>query len=253
MNQHDYVRDCLTYYSEAGLEPGNPAHGEWHECHYPEPKCLGGTKKILLLKEHHAHQGPLQSEEYNHPCIWGWEGEYLSGDILEVWKKWMTKKLESGLDKMSQSERAQRAGRNTVENELGWYNPVIIEKRKRATRVSGLRAVEEGTGIHGLPDNIQRENARRGGQAAAKVQQEKGIGIFGLTYEDRVAIADKVNKDRKIKVVLTHPDGTEEVVDSISEAVRKYNLNKSQLYKILRGQTTGTSKGFSIRYYSDQA
>jgi hypothetical protein len=252
MNQHDYVSDCLALYTELNLEPGNPMHGEWHLCHYPKPKCLGGTETIFLLKKHHAHQGPLQSEEYNHPCIWGWEGEYLSGEILEVWKKWMTKKLEIGLDKMSQSERAQQAGRNTVENELGWYNPVIIERRKRATRVSGLRAVEEGTGIHGLPDRERSENCRKGGLAAAKVQQERGTGIFGLTYEDRVAIAEKSNKDRKIKVVLTHPDGTEEVVDSISEAVRKYNLNKSQLYKILRGQTTGTSKGFSIRYYSDQ-
>jgi hypothetical protein len=252
MNQHGYVRDCLAYYTEAGLEPGNPAHGEWHECHYPEPKCLGGTDTIMLLKEHHAHQGTLQSEEYNHPCIWGWEGEYLSGEILEMWQKWMTKKLESGLDKMSQSERGQRGGRGNVEKNRGWYNPAVIERRKRATRVAGLKQVEEGTGIHGLPDNIQRENARKGGLASAEVQQERGIGIFGLTYEDRVAIAEKTNKDRKIKVVLTHPDGTEEVVDSISEAVRKYNLNKSQLYKILRDQTTGTSKGFSIRYYSDQ-
>jgi hypothetical protein len=71
--QEQFVRWCEDYYFDNRLEPGNPCHGDWESCHYPAPKCLGGSNTILLLKEHHAIQGVLQSEEYNYPCIWGWE------------------------------------------------------------------------------------------------------------------------------------------------------------------------------------
>ena len=43
-NQHTWVYGCYAYYLENGYEPGNPEDGEWHECHYPVPACLGGTE-----------------------------------------------------------------------------------------------------------------------------------------------------------------------------------------------------------------
>ena len=89
MNQHEWVLGCLRYYAENYYEPGNPEDGEWHDCHYPIPKCLGGTETIKLLKEHHAVQGVLQSDEYQHRCIFGWELEYLSGELLEKGQTWM--------------------------------------------------------------------------------------------------------------------------------------------------------------------
>jgi hypothetical protein len=89
MNQHEYVLGCQRYYAENGYEPGNPEDGEWHDCHYPVPKCLGGTETVKLLKQHHAVQGVLQSEEYQRCCIWGWEKAYLDGELLELARKWM--------------------------------------------------------------------------------------------------------------------------------------------------------------------
>ena len=86
--QREWVEGCQAYYKKNHYEPGNPEDGKWEVCHYPVPHCLGGTETILLLKEHHAVQGVLQSEEYNHPCIWGWEGSYLEGDLLSVFSKW---------------------------------------------------------------------------------------------------------------------------------------------------------------------
>ena len=88
MNQHEWVYSCYAYYLENYIEPGNPEDGEWQDCHWPVPKCKGGTKTILLLKEHHAVHGVLQSEEWQTPCIWGWEKAYLTGDLLSLCKKW---------------------------------------------------------------------------------------------------------------------------------------------------------------------
>jgi hypothetical protein len=88
MDQHEYVRGALAYYAENGYEPGNPEDGEWHNCHYPVPKCLGGTETVKLLKQHHAVQGVLQSEEYQHCCIQTWELAYLNDDMLALAQKW---------------------------------------------------------------------------------------------------------------------------------------------------------------------
>jgi hypothetical protein len=88
MNQHEWVAGCQQYYRDNDLTPGNPDDGVWHGCHYPRPRCLGGTEEILLLEEHHAVQGVLQSEEYQVGCIHGWEKKHLSGDLLELYLKW---------------------------------------------------------------------------------------------------------------------------------------------------------------------
>jgi hypothetical protein len=81
-NQQEFVENCIAYYNEADLTPGNPEDGVWHKAHFPDPQCLGGTKWIWLLKEHHAIQGVLQSLEYKHCCLGGWEKRYL----IEGWK-----------------------------------------------------------------------------------------------------------------------------------------------------------------------
>jgi hypothetical protein len=112
MNQHEWVVGCQRYYAENYYEPGNPEDGEWHDCHYPVPKCLGGTETVKLLKEHHAVQGVLQSEEYNIPCIWGWEANFLSGWFFERCKYWHSEKARlSNLSwqTLTAEERSQRA------------------------------------------------------------------------------------------------------------------------------------------------
>jgi hypothetical protein len=88
MDQHEYVLGCQRYYAENYYEPGNPEDGDWHDCHYPVPECLGGTKTVKLLKQHHAVQGVLQSEEHQHPCIYGWERKYLPEELQPVYDKW---------------------------------------------------------------------------------------------------------------------------------------------------------------------
>jgi len=88
LSQKEFVEGCYNWYREADLQPGNPEDGEWDAAHYPVPSCKGGTETILLLREHHAIQGVIQCEEYQWKCIWGWEEKYLSGEYLELFKKW---------------------------------------------------------------------------------------------------------------------------------------------------------------------
>lgn len=108
MDQHEYVRGALAYYAENYYEPGNPEDGIWEDCHYPKPECLGGRTTIKLLKQHHAVQGVLQSEEYQHRCIWGWEVDYLSGELLDTARKWMSQSVVDSWKKLDSQQRKNK-------------------------------------------------------------------------------------------------------------------------------------------------
>lgn len=96
ITQTEFVEGCLNYYAENFYEQGNPEDGVWERAHYPIPKCLGGEETILLLREHHAIQGILQSEEVNHPCLYGWEKHYLPVEMLPLYHKWCSVKTRLG-------------------------------------------------------------------------------------------------------------------------------------------------------------
>jgi hypothetical protein len=105
--QKEWVEGCLAYYKENDYQPGNPEDGVWQECHYPAPKCLGGKEVVLLLKEHHAVQGVLQSEEFQHTCVYGWEKKFLGGELLKLYKKWMEVRAQQNLNSRTKEERRQ--------------------------------------------------------------------------------------------------------------------------------------------------
>jgi hypothetical protein len=88
LSQKEFVENCYNWYREADLQPGNPEDGVWDAAHYPIPSCKDGTETILLLREHHAIQGVIQSEELQWKCLWGWEEKYLTGEYLELYNKW---------------------------------------------------------------------------------------------------------------------------------------------------------------------
>lgn len=135
MNQHEYVTNVYAYYAENYYEPGNPEDGEWEECHYPVPACKGGTLKILLLKQHHAVQGILQSEEYDHPCIFGWERKYLPKEYLPLFRKWKAK-LASHAN-ASQSSSAKRKGWEAM------MDTMTPEKKQKAQEKSTQTLLEQ--------------------------------------------------------------------------------------------------------------
>ena len=119
MNQHEWVYGCYQYYLENHIEPGNPEDGVWEQAHWPVPKCKGGSKTILLLKQHHAVHGVLQSEEWQWPCIYGWEKNYLDGELLQLFSKWYAQRGVIGGSRSRQNlkdkgvleEHTSRAGK----------------------------------------------------------------------------------------------------------------------------------------------
>ncbi len=196
ITQRQYVEGCLQWYKKADLQPGNPEDGEWHECHYPTPKCLGGTKTILLLKEHHAVQGVLQSEEYKHPCIWGWEKEHCKGEYGELYLKWKYHKV-----KLSHKSRDQEVFAETARKNLANLSP---EQKRKAHTNSHKTCRKLGLGIW------DPEAAKRGRET-------------------------RWEKDR-LPIILVHPDGTEEWWRCAKEAAEAYNLTKQNLNHVLKGR-----------------
>ena len=71
------------------IQVGDPNEGKWHRAHYPLPRHLG-NHEILLLEQHHAVQGVLQSEEQQHPCIFGWERKFITNTpYIPLFEKWI--------------------------------------------------------------------------------------------------------------------------------------------------------------------
>jgi hypothetical protein len=139
ITQEEFVADCYLDYAARGLEPGNPADGNWNKCHYPAPRSLDGTEWVWLLEEHHAVQAVLQSEEYNHPCIFSWERKYLSGEwqhLCQAYDKWMTVKnttaAKASASVFAQNEDLKQKRIRSCKNNLARWRK---ENPKEAERV----------------------------------------------------------------------------------------------------------------------
>jgi hypothetical protein len=128
VDQHQFVKECLVKYETQPL----PLDETWELAHYPKPQCLGGTETVLLWSSDHAVQGVLQSEEYQYPCVYGWEHRYLSGELLDTLKKWLTLKgqraMESRWADKSYEERSleakERLSKLTPEERKAWGDKI---------------------------------------------------------------------------------------------------------------------------------
>ncbi len=176
-DQHEFVENCLNWYKKADLQPGNPEDGLWHKAHYPVPQCLGGTDWVWLLKEHHAVQGVLQSLEYKHCCVSGWEKYYLTGYWEYLLPVFITSCGERGrrnLERMHAEKdgfgrsllgvrNAERM--NSELNELG--RSVNAVKGGRLSRQNGKGALCR-----------TMEQMTADGKVGGTLTKEKGLGIF---------------------------------------------------------------------------
>jgi len=139
LTQQEWVEGCYAYYAENYYEPGNPEDGEWEDAHYPVPKCKGGEVTIKLLKHHHAIQGVLQSEEYQHPCIWGWEANYLSGEMLALCEKWKAEQGRRSRAALTPEQRSEISRRARL-TQLAALTPEVLSERGRKARAAQLAA-----------------------------------------------------------------------------------------------------------------
>ena len=186
MNQHEWVYGCYAYYLENGYEPGNPEDGEWHHCHWPVPECKGGSKTVLLLKQHHAVHGVLQSEEWRHSCIYGWEADWVEGWLYERCKYWMAEK--------GRRVRAKQLAATTPEQ-----RSEIARKRNES------QTPEQRSERQFRAAETRRRNGRRSGAATPEALQRLKDSCSdrarkahaGRTAEERSAIARKGHETRK--------------------------------------------------------
>jgi len=184
ITQQEFVEGCQRYYAENYYEPGNPEDGEWHDCHYPTPGCLGGTETVKLLKEHHAVQGVLQSEEFNHPCIWGWEKHYLTDELLALFMKWLTIKARTGAvttNKSYTTEKRSAAGR------LGQSRRTPEQRSEQARKANAARTPEQ------LAETIRKVNAALTPEQRIEAARKANAA---LTPEKRSAAAELAHSRR---------------------------------------------------------
>lgn len=95
MDQHEFIKSCKLKYAIEDLPPGE----WWEDAHYPVPKCKGGRETVPLWVSDHAVHNILQSECVQHPCVFGWEGDYLGSQpnyILDLFEKWNFNRRQLG-------------------------------------------------------------------------------------------------------------------------------------------------------------
>jgi len=159
LSQKEFVEGCYNWYREADLQPGNPEDGDWDEAHYPVPKCKDGTETILLLKEHHAVQGVIQSEEMQHMCIFNWEKKYLTGEYLELFYKWKSEGMRAAHarhtleQKILIAEKTSESMKVAIERQTPEQKILIAERKSESAKVGWARRTKEEV-------NLRREHQR---------------------------------------------------------------------------------------------
>jgi hypothetical protein len=166
MNQHDYVKECLEFYEEAGFIPG----AKWEDAHYPAPNGKGETT-ISMLHDHHQVQGLWQSKEYEQCCFFSGdakqfltEGPFVSGwfELWDIYDKYST--LHSS-----------GAGKKSAELGVGVHGR-SAEQMKEDGRKGGAKSAELGVGIHapGVRSKGGKTAAELGAGFHAPGMQSKG-------------------------------------------------------------------------------
>lgn len=133
----DYVSGVLFYYQQYDIQPGDPNEGDWDHAHYPIPERLGGVETILLLRQHHAVQGALQSEEFNCCCLSRFQVKYVENTpYRQLYTKWLSIQASRQWEAMDEKER--EASIKTMHR--GRDKPGYREAQAKVTRDTGIYA-----------------------------------------------------------------------------------------------------------------
>jgi hypothetical protein len=166
----DFVAECHLDYAAAGILD-DPSY-EWELAHHPIPKCEGGTETVTLLKKDHAAHGVLQSEAFQRPCIYGWESDYLDGELLELCKKWHTLKSKQSNALLHENK-----------NEEGKSLHSLKSHREKTDDGKSLRMVK----LHKKKDEDGKSLlARRMAQESHKERDENGKSINAIKHNERI-------------------------------------------------------------------
>jgi hypothetical protein len=221
--QKEWVEGCLAYYLENYYEPGNPEDGEWEESHYPLPKCLGGEETVLLLKRHHAVQGVLQSEELQHPSIYGWEKEFLEGELLSLFEKWTTEKgYLANRAKMENTTHEQRGA---------WLREqwAKLSSEEKSARCKAIRANQ-------TPES-KKAHAEKLRQATLALPPE---------WREQMKKIKTATHGKPVEVIT--PGGDKLVFPAVREASRQTGLHPYVLRRLLNNEGAKSQQGHTARF-----
>jgi len=207
--QHEWVKQCQLKYRWEQLPDGE----HWEDAHYPIPLCLGGTETVRLWSRDHAVHGPLQSEEFNHPCLHGFrtntDRELISTyypEYLDLYNKWRS--ILSGLS-------GKVNGQRNVEN--GFFTPghpnCILSKDSQSAAgvIGGTTSYLRGVGLFdkdkkeerkrlGIgeysPENLQRQANLALGIALQLMEENRGI--FSEEEREKARVRGKEYAENKI-------------------------------------------------------
>jgi len=219
LTQKEFVEGCYNWYREADLQPGNPEDGNWEEAHYPIPKCKDGTATVLLLTEHHAVHGVIQSEELGYPCVWGWEEDYLPDEYLPLLRKWL--------------QEASRLGGEVTRTRYGTKLRITYNDGTIVYANSYAHAVEL--------TQIGISLIKRLSEDSTSIYTNKTIAY---THAPTPTYWPENNPSKPKPVMIYFPDGTNTYAESIKHAARITNVTQStvqrRLKKTIHEQLTAT-------------
>ena len=145
ISQHEFIESCLIKYRYQQIPEGV----EWNDAHHPKPKCKNGIETVPLWKSDHAAHNVIQSQELGHPCIWGWELEYLAGEyeyLVSYFHKWKSilgkqaaeKAKELGVGIYAPGMRAL-GGKATRDKRVGIFDEKHKDKCQETRKKSGIK------------------------------------------------------------------------------------------------------------------
>lgn len=115
--------------------------------------------------------------------------------------------------KECQSAAGKKGGRVTKDNNLGIFNPEYdrIPNARRAGRISALKQIENGTGIHAMTPEQQSERSKRGAKTTTSQRWKCLVtghisSPGGLSNHQKGLGIDY--KDKSLRVKVTHPQLT---------------------------------------------
>lgn len=250
----DFVVDCYLDYSANNILE-DPSY-EWHISHHPLPSCLGGTKVVPLLKKHHAIHGVLQSEAFQHPCIWGWEADYLEGELYDLCKKWQGVKGIKSLELIN----AEKNEEGKSVNGVGRAKKLHFEKNEEGKSVFALEhnkklhaeLTQDGKSVQSLKmnkslhlekgDDGKSVHAVRIGQKAHLEEDELGRSVHALSN-----FRQHHEKSKKRIRITNRATGETIEFNSARECCRKMGFNQGAICSVARGQKSHY-KGYTATY-----
>jgi hypothetical protein len=190
MNQHIFVEQCLIKYRWEAIPEGQ----KWEWAHYPIPKSLGGTDGVWLWSCDHSAQGPMQSEEYDHPCIHGVREksdrenlEKYHPEYIPLFEKWTKIRQQRAGRKSLSNGRASEMGKITRDKGVGIQDPKHKEKCVETSRKNAAKQAKKVLCVDtGVVYNNRAEASKATGVGRPNIVRaiSRGIRAGGYHWQD---------------------------------------------------------------------